>query len=102
MRECLHKCDKVGNKSPKEDQENYNSKVGEIILVKDLYLEPGQTKLTKVDLASDKTLSLSVLKLISPNEVILAENMCDFAEELWGSEPLTNVLLQLLTGETTP
>ena len=84
----LPKCDNV---SPIIDQEDCNSRVGGIVLPKDLCLGPGQTKLLRVDLVNSKDISPNMLKVITPNEGVLAKEMCDFAEEVWGCEPLPNI-----------
>ena len=48
-------------------------------------------KLIRVDLVNSKDISPNMLKVITPNESVLAKEMCDFAEELWGCEPLPNI-----------
>ena len=58
-----------------ENKEDCNSRVGKIVLAKDLYLGPGQTKLAKVTLVSDKSICPNMLKVISPNESVLAESI---------------------------
>lgn len=83
--------DKEGNKCLVDDQRNSNLRAGEVVLVKDLCLGPGQTKLVQVNC---KHISLNTLKIISPNEAVLAESMCDFAEELWGCEPLPDITVR--------
>ena len=87
-------CDKEGSKCLVEDQRDNNSRAGEIVLVKDLCMGPGQTKLVQVNLVNGKHISLNMLKIISPNEVVLAESMCDFAEELWGCESLPDIAVR--------
>ena len=64
------------------------------MLVKDLCMGPKQIKLVQVNLVNGKHISLNMLKIISPNEVVLAESMCDFAEELWGCESLPDIAVR--------
>ena len=73
------------------DDQSDNPIVGEVVLRKDLSLGPGQTRLVQVEVINGKNIKSNMLKIISPNEVVLAENMCDFTEELWGCEALPDI-----------
>ena len=73
------------------DDQSDNPIVGEVVLRKDLSLGPGQTRLVQVEIINGKNIKSNMLKIISPNEVVLAENMCDFTKELWGCEALPDI-----------
>ena len=70
------------------------------MLRKDLSLGPGQTLLVQVEMINGKNIKSNMLKIISTNEVVLAENMCDLQRSCGAVKHCQT--LKLRTGATIP
>ena len=64
-----------------------------IVLEKELYLGPQQSKLVKVRVSGDHKVNQGQVHVVEPHEGMLAERMCDFTEELWVDKPSPTLTL---------
>ena len=62
-----------------------------LVLEKELYLGPQQSKLAKVKVIGDH--KKGHVYVVEPHEGMLAERMCDFTEELWVDKPSPTLTL---------
>ena len=62
-----------------------------VVLEKELYLGPQQSKLAKVKVIGDH--KKGHVYVVEPHEGMLAERMCDFTEELWVDKPSPTLTL---------
>ena len=65
-----------------------------IVLEKELHLGPQQSKLAKLKVVGDYQINQGHVYVVEPHEGLLAERMCDFAEELWVDKPSPTLTLK--------